>query len=776
MAVAGNGTQGSATNGSDLRMPPTIPLAFALLGVLALLDLVGGSDVSLADIFTVGPCLAAVTGTWRQVAAVGSTALGLTVVLAMSDGDVDGKETFYSLAAILLVTVVGALLARRRELVERQARLAFRTASRLASLVEQSDDAIIGLDADGTITSWNAGAQRLYGWSAEEAVGRPGTLIEPPELAGEQGSILQRARDGTRLNHFETVRLARDGRRLDVSESITPLVDGEGAVVGASMVGRDVTGRNEMVARLSNSEARKTAIFESALDAIVTIDHTGVVVDWNPAAERSFGWAAGEAVGRPVAALVVPADQRAAHTAGLARYLETGEGPLLGLRLELVAVHRDGHEIPVEVTITAVPMAGPPMFTGYLRDVTAQRAAEAERERLDRRLQQSERMDSLGQLAGGIAHDFNNLLAVILNYASLLQRDLPAEARPGQDVAAILTAVDRAAALTGQLLTFSSSQPAHPVVVDINAVVSTVVELLQRTLPANIRLVTHLDPSARQVVTDPTRVEQIVMNLAINARDAMPDGGVLTVETANDDVDELITSGQSSLAPGRYLRLAVSDTGVGMDRHISDHAFEPFFTTKPRGQGTGLGLATVYGIVRQMGGDASIYSEPGHGTTIRLHLPAANGVSLDAEMAEQPLPQPAGGGECILLVEDEDLLRTSLVRVLEEAGYTVSPAGSAEEALALVAGDQLHVDLLITDVMLPGMSGPALAQQLRDQGEGMAVLFASGYTQNTLDVDLGAAGSTYGLIEKPFRLDALLFRVSQVLGEARPRDSAPEPD
>jgi CheY-like chemotaxis protein len=265
------------------------------------------------------------------------------------------------------------------------------------------------------------------------------------------------------------------------------------------------------------------------------------------------------------------------------------------------------------------------------------------------------------------------------------------------------------------------------------------------------------------------------MNLAINARDAMPDGGVLTIETENDDVDELITGGESSLAPGHYLRLAVSDTGVGMDRRVREHAFEPFFTTKPRGQGTGLGLATVYGIVRQMGGDASIYSEPGHGTTIRLHLPAAHGVSAEAEMADAPLPQPPGGGECILLVEDEDLLRSSLVRVLEDAGYTVSPASSAEEALELVADGALHVDLLITDVMLPGMSGPALAQQLREQGDQVAVLFASGYTQNTLDVDLGASTSTYGLIEKPFSLDAFLFRVSQVLGEAAPRDSAPEP-
>jgi PAS domain S-box-containing protein len=773
VAVSGNGARGTHANGAPLRALPAVPIAIAALGLLGLLDLVGGKDVTLADVFTVGPCLAAVAGTWRQVAAITVVALGMTFLLAELDAEIH-RETVYSLLAIALVGVIGGMLARRRGQLESRAARSNERARGLANLVDQSDDAIIGLDLAGNVTSWNDGAQRLYGWTAEEAVGRPVSVVEAPERGGEQLSLVERVRDGVRLDHFETVRIARDGSRLDVSESITPILGEDGTVVAASVVGRDVTGRNEMIAQLGDSEARKTAIFESALDAIVTIDHTGVVVDWNPAAERSFGWSSAEAVGRPLADLIIPADQRAAHTAGLARYLETGEGPMLGLRLELVALHREGHEVPVEVTITPVPMMGPPMFTGYLRDVTDQRAAEAERERLDRRLQQSERMDSLGQLAGGIAHDFNNLLAVILNYASLLRRELPDDERPGQDVAAILTAVDRAAALTAQLLTFSSSQPAHPVVVDINSVVSSVVELLQRTLPANVRLVTHLDDSARQVVTDPTRVEQIVMNLAINARDAMPEGGVLTIETVNEDVDQMVTAGDSSLAPGRYLRLAVSDTGLGMDRHVREHAFEPFFTTKPRGQGTGLGLATVYGIVRQMGGDASIYSEPGHGTTIRLHLPAANGVSAEAEMANEPLPQPAGGGECILLVEDEDLLRTSLVRVLEGAGYTVSAVGTAEEALAMVTEDQLHVDLLITDVMLPGMSGPALAQQLRDHGEDLAVLFASGYTQNTLDIDLGsAAGTPYALIEKPFSLDAFLFRVSQVLGQT-PR-GAPEP-
>ncbi|MET0494678.1 MAG: PAS domain S-box protein, partial [Actinoplanes sp.] len=704
-----------------------------------------------------------------------STALGLTVVLAMSDGDVDGKETFYSLTAILLVTVVGALLARRRELVERQARLAFRAASRLASLVEQSDDAIIGLDGDGTITSWNAGAQRLYGWSAEEAVGRPGTLIEPPELAGEQGSILQRAREGSRLDHFETVRLARDGRRLDVSESITPLVDGGGVVVGASMVGRDVTGRNEMVARLSDSEARKTAIFESALDAIVTIDHTGVVVDWNPAAERSFGWSAGEAVGRPLAELVVPADQRAAHTAGLARYLETGAGPMLGLRLELVAVHRDGHEIPVEVTITAVPMAGPPMFTGYLRDVTAQRAAEAERERLDRRLQQSERMDSLGQLAGGIAHDFNNLLAVILNYAAFVAEEItaqPGSAEPGSgleaaghDVGQIQRAAERASVLTHQLLAFARREVVQPRVLDLNDVVADMQQLLDRTIGEDVVLRTELAPDLSPVLADAGQIEQVLVNLAVNARDAMPGGGALRIETEN------VVAGGTSSPASRHIRLRVADTGTGIPADIIEHVFEPFYTTKGEGTGTGLGLATVYGIVTQAGGTIDIQSQDGVGTTFTIVLPATD------EVAE-PDPAPVAyervhTDEMVLIVEDEEALREVTERIFIRGGFRVMTAANGVEAIALAAGYAGEIHLLLTDVVMPNMLGKEVAERVRELKPGIEVLYMSGYAQPVL-ASQGRLDRDVNLINKPFSADAITERAGQILnGHSRMQQRPP---
>jgi PAS domain S-box-containing protein len=617
---------------ASLRPIPAVPIAVTVLAVLGVADLIGGKDVSLADIYPVAPCLAAAAATWRQVLSIGGAALALCIALAIPDDLLHGRETAYSVAAIVAVTVIGAIIAMRRGQIEAAEAASNARARGLAAIVDQSDDAILSHDLDGLVTSWNRGAEAVYGYPPADMVGSSYARLVPDDLPDEFEAILRRVRDGGRLDHFESVRVRRDGERRDVSETVSPLVDDAGSVVGASVVSRDVTVRNEMTAQL---------------------------------------------------------------------------------------------------------------------------------QALERRMQQSERMDSLGQLAGGVAHDFNNLLAVILNYASLLRREVEGE-RANRDVQAILTAVDRAAALTGQLLTFSSSEPSHPTVIDINDVVVSVTDLLGRTLPANIRVVTHLDEDAWQVLTDTTRVEQLVMNLAINARDAMPDGGTITIETSNDEVRDLITVGADrNLVPGRYLRLAISDDGTGMTSEVSEHAFEPFFTTKPRGQGTGLGLATVYGIVRQMGGDAAIYSEPGKGTTIRLHLPATTSDPHEDNSTNGAVPRRSGRGECVLLVEDEEMLREALVRVLEEAGYTVEAAGTAEEALAKVESEGLTVDLLISDVMLPGMSGPELADELRSRDGSLAVLFATGYTQRSLD--LGTNGAS--MIEKPFSLETFLERVGEALGD-----------
>ncbi|HET9944503.1 MAG TPA: ATP-binding protein [Actinomycetes bacterium] len=421
---------------------------------------------------------------------------------------------------------------------------------------------------------------------------------------------------------------------------------------------------------------------------------------------------------------------------------------------------------------------GEPVAIGLISsEVTARKEAEHEAERLRERLRQADRMQSLGQLAGGVAHDFNNLLGVILNYAALLQADLPpatpesrAEGDTTQDdLAAIVGAAERAAALSRQLLTFARHDSAGLGVIDVNALVSDLGALLRRTFPENVRLDITLDREAPAVRADTSRLEQLVMNLAVNARDAMPDGGRLVVEThrvvirTDGEAEEGAGSsrGPVTLPPGHYLQLAVTDTGVGMTPEVRDRAFEPFFTTKARGSGTGLGLATAYGIANQLGGAISLYSEPGHGTTVRLHLPAAEEPAFAAAPTEPPVADAEQATATVLLVEDEQMLRASVRRVLDRAGYRVLEASDAESAMALLA-DGVTPDLLLTDVILPGRSGPQLAGELRQRWPGLPVLFASGYTEHALDGS-GLVDQPFHLIEKPFALDTLLTRVRDML-------------
>jgi len=446
------------------------------------------------------------------------------------------------------------------------------------------------------------------------------------------------------------------------------------------------------------------------------------------------------------------------HREGIADYLRTGSSPLIGTRLQLTAVRKDGTRIPVEVTITRVELPGDPVFTGYLRDMTAQHEAQAEADRLRQRLVQAERLDSLGQLAGGIAHDFNNLLAVILNYAALARVELP----PGavrDDLDAISAAAQRAAGLTRQLLTFSRGDQGQVAVLDPNAVANDVCEVLRRTLPPTIDVVCNLEPDAWPVRCDTARLDQVLMNLAVNARDAMPDGGTLTVETSNEHLDELSAGTRVSLRPGRYLCLAVSDTGTGMTREVRERAFDPFFTTKPPGKGTGLGLASVYGIARQMEGEVSIYSELGRGTTVRLHLPVADAEVTPTTIVRAPAPAPHG--RSVLLVEDEELLRQALDRTLSEAGFVVSAAESAEKALGRLDDGELP-DLLISDVSLPGMPGPELALLLRERAPDLPVLLMSGYAAHPLPTGLVGRAA---MIDKPFPTRELLAQIAALLGD-----------
>jgi len=392
-----------------------------------------------------------------------------------------------------------------------------------------------------------------------------------------------------------------------------------------------------------------------------------------------------------------------------------------------------------------------------------------EQHRVQRRVHQAQRLESLGELAGGIAHDFNNLLAVIINYAAFVSHDLEAAAQlPGgskwqgtlEDVEQIRRASERAANLTRQLLSFARRDVVQPEVVDVNAVVADVEQLLRRTIGEHVELVSSLDPELWSVLMDPGQLEQVLVNLAINARDAMPDGGRLTIDTANVDVDELYGSGDTELEHGPYVRLRVADTGSGMPADVLARAFDPFFTTKPPGQGTGLGLATVYGIMTRAGGHAHIYSERGIGTTLTALLPATDRQLKEA--ASEPQPAPVTNLLTILLVEDEHALREVSRRILTSHGYEVIFAANGEEALQVAGEHEGPIDLLLSDVIMPRMAGTQLAELFGHEHPEARVLFMSGFAEPILSAQ-GQMKGDFELLDKPFSGATLLAKVEQVL-------------
>jgi len=506
---------------------------------------------------------------------------------------------------------------------------------------------------------------------------------------------------------------------------------------------------DQAVRALLTSEERKTAILASALDAVITIDEDGRVVEFNPAAERTFGHSASEAGGLELAELVAPPEALGDRWVGLDEYLATGDGPLLGRRIELTATRSNGTTFPAEVSITAVDGLGPRFFTAFVRDLTRREADDAERRRLEGRVQQTERLESLGQLAGGVAHDFNNLLTVILNYASFIADADANDAETRTYAGEIVASAERAARLTRQLLLFARREPVRHVAVDVDAVVAGIHDLLARAIGENVHLVVRASPDLPPVTGDPGQIEQLLMNLAVNARDAMPDGGELTIETA------LVRHRSNDV-----VRLSVTDTGEGMSAEVASHAFDPFFTTKAAGEGSGLGLATAYGIVNDAGGTIDLRSEVGQGTTFTVEIPVAPQAS--PAVAEAATTAVDGRGEIILVVEDQLPVRKVIVEMLSRNGYRVLEAGDATSALAVAATAQF--DLLLTDVVMPGRSGRELAYALRDREPGHQVLYMSGYSGGVFGIQR-ALDSREALIHKPFNEADLLTAVHTALGD-----------
>ncbi|MGO9781632.1 MAG: ATP-binding protein [Streptosporangiaceae bacterium] len=534
------------------------------------------------------------------------------------------------------------------------------------------------------------------------------------------------------------------------------------------------------LAERERAEQRFRRLFDSAPDAMIAVAADGSIAMVNTQAVRLFGYPAPDLVGSPVE-MLVPEVERAAMAAERSSYFADPAARPIDAGLKLTGLRRDGRQFPAEVSLSGLPTEGGMLVTAAIRDVSERLAlakeqerlrSEAERERTERRLQQSQRLESLGQLIGGVAHDFNNLLNVIQGYADFTAEQVQplAETEPRlepvlSDIEQVRVAAGQAARLTRQLLTFARHEVNRPEVLDLNEAVNGAGQLLRRTLGEHIDLVITVDPALCRVKADRSQLEQVLVNLAVNARDAMPGGGRLTIETANVDVDDAYAAGRPDLKPARYARLRVSDSGIGMDRATVSRVFEPFFTTKPKGHGTGLGLATVYGVVKQAGGSIDIYSEPGLGTSVSVLLPATDEDAKPSAAAAPHGDTQHGHEETILLVEDEESLRELTRRILTGHGYQVCVATSGRDAIERAGDPAQPIDMLLTDVIMPEMLGNEVAAAVRAVRPGLPALYMSGYAQPILDSN-GLEALSIDILEKPFTQAALLARVHETISHA----------
>jgi PAS domain S-box-containing protein len=493
-------------------------------------------------------------------------------------------------------------------------------------------------------------------------------------------------------------------------------------------------------------EAYRTLV-AAAPFGVIGINRTGEVTLWSTAAEQIYGWTADEVVGRPLP--TIPASRQEEFARMLAN-------PAVMAGYETIRRHKNGTEL--EIALTAWPLhdqVGRPIGAmGVHHDITEQKRAAEALSRSEDQLRQAMKMEAIGRLAGGVAHDFNNLLTSVLGHAGLALDSVDQKSPVHDDLLEIQAAGGRAAQLTQQLLAFSRKQVLEPRLVDLNSVVTGIARMLRRTIGEDVELATRLASDLGTVRADPIQMEQVLLNLAVNARDAMPSGGRLTIETSNVQTRE-----------GDVVRVRVHDTGVGMSEEVRSHLFEPFYTTKEVGKGTGLGLATAYGIVQQSGGNITVTSEPGEGSTFIIDLPMVRGEPVPVEPATEFVPR--GGSETILLVEDEESVRSLTRRVLELQGYRVLSAASGESALELSRSYASRIHMLLTDVVMPGISGPKLAELLVQERKGVRLIYMSGYAATMLERGI-QLGSETAFLQKPFTTETLMRRVREVLDAETP--------
>ncbi|TYO66517.1 PAS domain S-box protein [Bradyrhizobium hipponense] len=743
-----------------------------------------------------------------------------------------------------------------------------------SAAVESSDDAIVMQTLDAIITGWNPAAERLYGYSADEAIGQSTSIIVPAERRAQGKDILRRIAGGEPIERFETVRLRKDGTPVEISLSLSPIKGPSGQIIGVSgsarsltearraeralqqqleerrqlfdtsqdlimvmdarghiaqispssetilgyrpeqmlgrsgadfihpdhleqaraemramrrgerpkladtrclhknghevwlswlgswsrqarrffFVGRDMTETRLVQESLRESERLARNIVETSLDAFVQTDETSCILNWSSRAEELFGWRRDEALGKNAVDLIVAEGERRRVNAGLARFVESADGRTLNRRRELMVRRRDGKEFKAELSVTALKRRKGLLFNVFYRDLTDKIAAEE-------RIRHAEKMEAVGQLTGGVAHDFNNILTVITGTIEILADAVAKEPELAAIAKMIDEAAGRGAELTQHLLAFARKQPLQPREIDINSLIIDTAKLLRPTLGEQIQIESVFEDESCVAIVDPNQLTTALLNLALNARDAMPGGGKLIVETGAAYLDEVYAS-INDISPGHYVLIAVSDTGSGIPTNMLPRVFDPFFTSKGPGKGTGLGLSMVYGFIKQSAGHIKIYSEEGHGTTIKIYLPPGKTATAVADGVTPSTVE--GGHETILVVEDDRLVRDYVLAQLHSLGYVTLQAANAAEALAIVAAGK-PFDLLFTDVIMPGkMNGRQLADELLKTRPDLRVVFTSGYTENAI-IHHGRLDSGVLLLAKPYRKSDLARIIHKAL-------------
>jgi PAS domain S-box-containing protein len=629
-----------------------------------------------------------------------------------------------------------------------------------------TDYAICMLDTSGYVVSWNAGAQRFTGYLPHEIIGQHFSRLHTPEeqLADIHRGLLTAEAEGK--FEVEGWRVRKDGSQFWASVVINPIRANDGRLFGFAKITRDVGDRRTAEEALRQSEQQFRLLVEGVTDyAIYMLDVAGYVTNWNTGAQHIKGYTKDEVIGTHFSRFYTEEDRaNGIPDKALMTAFEEGRFEQEGWR-----VRKDGSRFFAHVVIDPIHN-GVGEFVGYAkitRDITEKQKSAAALKRTEQALQQAQKMETIGKLTGGVAHDFNNLLQVISGNLQLLSVDVTGNERAERRLQNALAGVNRGAKLASHLLAFGRRQALDPKVVNIGRFVVAMEDMLQRALGEAVEVETVVSGGLWNTFVDVAQVENALLNLSINARDAMNGAGKLTIEIANTFLDDVYAHAHDEVSAGQYVMLAVTDTGSGMTPNVMAQAFEPFFSTKAEGKGSGLGLSMVYGFVKQSGGHVKIYSELGHGTTIKAYLPRSS--ESEDILTPADVRLVTGGTETILVVEDDEQVCATVVEMLAELGYQVLKANDAEGALAVIQSG-INIDLLFTDVVMPGpLRSPDLARKARERLPDIAVLFTSGYTQNAI-VHGGRLDAGVELLSKPYTREDLARRVRSVLANQKQRE------